>query len=151
MRFIDEFRDAGLAHKLSEKIERISKSPARIMEFCGGHTVAIMRNGIRQLLPSNIEMLSGPGCPVCVTADIDIDRAIAAASLPDVTIATFGDMLRVPGSESDLLLLKSRGADVRIVYSPIDCLKIARANPDRKVVFLAIGFETTAPANAMAK
>ena len=117
MRFIDEFRDAALAHKLARRISSISTKPARLMEFCGGHTVAIMKNGIRQLLPSNIEMLSGPGCPVCVTATGDIDKAIALAGLPDVIITTFGDMLKVPGSHSSLQKASAEGHDIRIVYS----------------------------------
>ena len=110
MRFIDEFRDAGLARRLAEKIARVSTRPARLMEFCGGHTVAIMRNGIRQLLPPTIEMLSGPGCPVCVTSNSDIDQAIALAGLPDVIITTFGDMLKVPGSYSSLQKARADGS-----------------------------------------
>jgi hydrogenase expression/formation protein HypD len=145
MRFIDEFRDAGLAQRLAQKISRSSTKPARLMEFCGGHTVAIMRNGIRQLLPPTIEMLSGPGCPVCVTANQDIDRAIALSLMPDVTVATFGDMLKVPGSYSSLQKARAEGGDIRIVYSTQDALQIARDNPTRSVAFIGIGFETTAP------
>jgi hydrogenase expression/formation protein HypD len=145
MRFIDEFRDAALAHKLARRISSISTKPARLMEFCGGHTVAIMKNGIRQLLPSNIEMLSGPGCPVCVTATGDIDKAIALAGLPDVIITTFGDMLKVPGSHSSLQKARAEGHDIRIVYSTQDALQIAHDNPGRSVIFLGIGFETTSP------
>ena len=119
------------------------------MEVCGGQTHTIVKYGIDHLLPESVELVHGPGCPVCVTSLEMIDKAHAIARRPDVIFCSFGDMLRVPGSEADLLILKSRGADIRIVYSPIDCLKIARANPDKKVVFFAIGFETTAPANAM--
>jgi len=150
MRFIDEFRDVGLAQKLAQKITGISHKPARLMEFCGGHTVAIMRNGIRQLLPPNIEMLSGPGCPVCVTANRDIDKSIALASLPDVTTTTFGDMLNVPGSYSNLQKARAEGGDIRIVYSTQDALQIARGNPQQSVIFIGIGFETTAPTIAAA-
>jgi hydrogenase expression/formation protein HypD len=145
MRFIDEYRDSGLARKLSRRLSNISTRRARLMEFCGGHTVAIMRNGLRKLLPGTIEMLSGPGCPVCVTSNGDIDRAIAAACIPGVVITTFGDMLRVPGSRSSLQEVRAEGADVRVVYSALDALQIARENPHKKVVFLGIGFETTAP------
>ncbi len=145
MRFIDEFRDAGLTQRLSKRIARISTKPARLMEFCGGHTVAIMRNGIRQLLPPSIEMLSGPGCPVCVTANHDIDRAIALAGIPNVTVTTFGDMLKVPGSYSSLQKARAEGGDIRIVYSTQDALQIARDNPTRSIAFIGIGFETTAP------
>jgi len=120
------------------------------MEFCGGHTVAIFRNGIRQVLPPTIEMVSGPGCPICVTANADLDKAIALAEIPDVIITTFGDMLNVPGSRSSLQRAKSEGSDVRIVYSTMDALKIARDNTTRRVIFLGIGFETTAPTIAAA-
>ncbi len=145
MRFIDEFRDAGLTQKLAQKIAHTSTKPARLMEFCGGHTVAIMRNGIRQLLPPTIEMLSGPGCPVCVTANHDIDRAIALSAIPNVTVTTFGDMLKVPGSYSSLQKARAEGGDIRIVYSTQDALQIARDNPSRSIAFIGIGFETTAP------
>ena len=150
MRYIDEFRDAGLARRLADKIARVSTTPVRLMEFCGGHTVAIMRNGIRQLLPPTIEMLSGPGCPVCVTDNIDIDQAIALARLPDVVITTFGDMLKVPGSYSSLQKARAEGSDIRIVYSTQDALQIARANPQKSIIFIGVGFETTAPTIAMA-
>jgi hydrogenase expression/formation protein HypD len=150
MRFIDEFRDAGLARRLADKIARASTRPVRLMEFCGGHTVAIMRNGIRQLLPPTIEMLSGPGCPVCVTANSDIDQAIALAGLPDVIITTFGDMLKVPGSYSSLQKARAEGSDIRVVYSTQDALQIARANPQKSIIFIGVGFETTAPTIAMA-
>ena len=145
MKFIDEYRNAGLGKRLIERIKRRSTKPVRLMEFCGGHTVTIFKHGIRQLLPPTIEMLSGPGCPVCVTANGDLDKAIALARLPDVIITSFGDMVRVPGSYSSLAEVKAEGADVRIVYSTQDALNIARNNPSKSVVFLGIGFETTAP------
>jgi len=145
MRFIDEYRDAELGKKLVGRIEQLSTRPARLMEFCGGHTVAIMRNGIRQLLPPTVEMLSGPGCPVCVTANVDIDKAIALARLPNVIITTFGDMMKVPGSYSSLQQARAEEADIRIVYSTQDALQIARDNPEKSVIFIGIGFETTAP------
>jgi hydrogenase expression/formation protein HypD len=149
MKYVDEFRDSDLAASLVQRIRRLSTRPVRIMEFCGTHTVAIFKHGIRQLLPSTIDMLSGPGCPVCVTANSDLDSAIALAREPEVILATFGDMVRVPGSRSSLELAKAEGGDVRLVYSPLDALGIARDNPDRAVVFLGIGFETTAPAVAV--
>jgi hydrogenase expression/formation protein HypD len=145
MKYLDEFRDPHLAANLVERIRRLSTRPARLMEFCGTHTVAIFKHGIRQLLPPRIEMLSGPGCPVCVTANSDLDWAIALAREPDVTLVTFGDMVRVPGSRGSLEQAKADGGDVRLVYSPLDALAIARENPERQVVFLGIGFETTAP------
>ncbi len=145
MRLVDDFRNSDLAKGLISSIHRSSTKHVRLMEFCGGHTVAIMRHGIRQLLPSTIEMLSGPGCPVCVTDNADLDKAIALARLPEVTLTTFGDMLKVPGSRSSLQQARAEGADVRIVYSTLDALQIARQNPSRKVVFLGVGFETTAP------
>jgi len=145
MRFIDEFRDADMAKAVLGQIRRQSKRHIRLMEFCGGHTVTIMKHGIRQLLPETIEMLSGPGCPVCVTANVDLDKAIALALRPDVIITTFGDMLRVPGSRSSLQKTRADGADVRVVYSTIDALQFARDNPEKAVVFVGIGFETTAP------
>jgi hydrogenase expression/formation protein HypD len=145
MKLVDDFRNTELAQGLIEGIRRSSTKHARLMEFCGGHTVAIMRHGIRQLLPSTIEMLSGPGCPVCVTDNADLDKAIALARLPEVTLTTFGDMLKVPGSHSSLQQARAEGADVRIVYSTLDALQIARQNPSRKVAFLGVGFETTAP------
>ncbi len=148
MQFVDEFRRSDLAHKLVSRIHQRSTQPARFMEFCGGHTVAIFKFGIRQLLPPTIEMLSGPGCPVCVTDNSDIDKAIALSQLPGVIIATFGDMLKVPGSHSSLAQAKAEGADVRILYSTIDALQIAKENPNRSVVFIGIGFETTAPSIA---
>ena len=145
MKYLDEFRDPSLAAALLDEIRHRSTRPVRIMEFCGTHTVSIFKHGIRQLLPPTIEMLSGPGCPVCVTANADLDWAIALAGEPEVILATFGDMLRVPGSRSSLEQAKADGADVRVVYSTLDALQIARDNPARPVVFLGIGFETTAP------
>ncbi len=145
MKYVNEYRNPELGKKLLERIHRRSHKPARLMEFCGGHTVAIFKHGLRQLLPANIEMLSGPGCPVCVTASADLDKAIALGRLPGVIITSFGDMVRVPGSRSSLQQAKAEGADVRIVYSAQDALAIARDNPDRSVVFIGIGFETTAP------
>ncbi len=145
MKFVNEYRDPELGKKLLERIRRDSRKPIKLMEFCGGHTVAIFKHGLRQLLPDNIEMLSGPGCPVCVTASADLDKAIALGHLPDVIITSFGDMVRVPGSRSSLQKAKAEGADVRIVYSAQDAVTIARENPDKAVVFIGIGFETTAP------
>jgi hydrogenase expression/formation protein HypD len=145
LRFITEFRRPELAEGLIQQIRKQSQTPARLMEFCGGHTVTIFRYGIRQPLPRTLEMVSGPGCPVCVTANADLDRAIAIAELPDVITTTFGDMLKVPGSRSSLQEAKADGADIRMVYSTMDALKIARENPDKATVFLGIGFETTAP------
>ena len=145
MKFITEFRRSELAEGLISQIHRQSKTLVRFMEFCGGHTVTIFRYGIRQVLPSTINMVSGPGCPICVTANADLDKAIALAQIPGVIVATFGDILKVPGSHSSLQKVKADGADVRIVYSTIDALKIADENPNKSVVFLGIGFETTAP------
>jgi hydrogenase expression/formation protein HypD len=150
MKFLDEYRDESVATKIVDEIRRIVTQPWVLMEVCGGQTHSIVKYGIDHLLPDEVELVHGPGCPVCVTSLEMIDKAHAIALRPDVIFCSFGDMLRVPGSDSDLLVLKSRGADIRVVYSPIDCLKIARANPEKKVVFFAIGFETTAPANAMA-
>ena len=150
MKYIDEYRDETVAGKLVKELRRIVTRPWVLMEVCGGQTHTIVKNGIDHLLPEEIELVHGPGCPVCVTSLEMIDKAHAIAQRRDVIFCSFGDMLRVPGSNVDLLVLKSRGADVRVVYSPIDSLKIARANPPKKVVFFAIGFETTAPANAMA-
>jgi hydrogenase expression/formation protein HypD len=145
LRFITEYRRSDLAQGLISQIQHSAKTPSRFMEFCGGHTVTIFRYGIRQVLPSTIEMVSGPGCPVCVTANADLDRAIALAQIPDVIITTFGDMIRVPGSRTTLQEQKADGADVRMVYSTSDALKIAEDNPSKAVAFLGIGFETTAP------
>ena len=145
MRFIQEFRSSELAKGLISRIHQKSKTQARFMEFCGGHTVTIFRYGIRQVLPKTLEMLSGPGCPVCVTANADLDKAIALAQIPDVIITTFGDMLKVPGSHSSLQEVNAGGADIRMVYSTMDALNLAKENPTKSVVFLGIGFETTAP------
>jgi hydrogenase expression/formation protein HypD len=149
MKYLDEYRDEAVAKKIVDEIRRIVTKPWVLMEVCGGQTHSIVKYGIDRLLPDEVELVHGPGCPVCVTSLEMIDKAHAIAQRPDVIFCSFGDMLRVPGSHDDLLILKSRGADIRVVYSPIDCLKIARSNPDKKVVFFAIGFETTAPANAM--
>jgi hydrogenase expression/formation protein HypD len=150
MKYLDEYRSEELAQKVVGEIRRIVTKPWVLMEVCGGQTHTIVKYGIDHMIPPEVELVHGPGCPVCVTSLEMIDKAHAIARRPDVIFTSFGDMLRVPGSESDLLVLKSRGADIRVVYSPIDALKIARANPDKKVVFFAIGFETTAPGNAMA-
>ncbi|MFC2060154.1 hydrogenase formation protein HypD [Chloroflexota bacterium] len=145
MKYITEYRRSELARGLISQIHRKSRTPVRIMEFCGGHTVTIFRYGIRQVLPETIEMVSGPGCPICVTASSDLDKAITLAQIPGVIITTFGDMLKIPGSRSSLQQVKADGADVRLVYSTMDALKIAKDNPGKSVVFLGIGFETTAP------
>jgi hydrogenase expression/formation protein HypD len=145
LKFISEFRRSDLAKGLISKIQQKSKTSVRFMEFCGGHTVTIFRYGIRQVLPPTIEMVSGPGCPVCVTANADLDKAIALAQIPGVIITSFGDMLKVPGSYSSLQKVKADGADVRMVYSTMDALNLAEENPVRSIIFLGIGFETTAP------
>lgn len=150
MKFIDEFRDKELARGLIEKIWKISTRPVKLMEVCGTHTVSIFRYGIRGVLPEQIKLLSGPGCPVCVTPNADIDFAVALARQKDVILATFGDMMRVPGSTSSLLKKKADGADVRIVYSSLDAFAIAKENREKRVVLLAIGFETTSPTIAVA-
>src|SRR5437016_4044582 len=150
MKFIDEYRDSESAGRLAHAIARIVTRPWTIMEVCGGQTHTIVKYGVDRILPPEVELVHGPGCPVCVTSLEMIDRAQAIAARPEVIFCSFGDMLRVPGSRGDLLQLKSRGSDVRIVYSPLDAVNLAAANPDRKVVFFAIGFETTAPPNAMA-
>src|SRR6202046_4138763 len=149
MKYLDEYRDGAIAAKLVERIRRVQTKPWVIMEVCGGQTHSIVKNGIDHLLPKGVELVHGPGCPVCVTPLEMIDKAHAIARRPDVIFCSFGDMLRLPGSNGDLFSIKSLGGDVRVVYSPLDCLKIARANPEKQVVFFAIGFETTAPANAM--
>src|ERR1700757_272389 len=138
MKFVDEYRSGDLARKIADEIKKTVTRPWVLMEICGGQTHSIVKYGIDHLLPAEVELVHGPGCPVCVTSLEMIDKAHAIAQRPDVIFCSFGDMLRVPGSKVDLLVLKSRGADVRIVYSPIDALKIARANPDKKVVFFAI-------------
>lgn len=150
MKYLDEYRDPNVAAALLGEIRRVATRPWVIMEVCGGQTHSIVRYGIDQMLPSTIELVHGPGCPVCVTPLETIDRAHAIAALPDVIFTSFGDMLRVPGSHGDLLTLRGRGADVRVVYAPLDAVGIAEQNPGKRVVFLGIGFETTAPANAMA-
>jgi hydrogenase expression/formation protein HypD len=150
MKFIDEYRDAAAAHRLARALARITTRPWTIMEVCGGQTHAIAKFGVDELLPSQITLVHGPGCPVCVTPVELIDKAIEIASRPEVTFCSFGDMLRVPGTKRDLLTVKAGGGDVRIVYSPLDALKVAMESSSRQVVFFAVGFETTAPANAMA-
>jgi hydrogenase expression/formation protein HypD len=150
MKYLDEYRDTDAAKKLADAIARTVTRPWVIMEVCGGQTHTIVKYGIDHVIPSMIELVHGPGCPVCVTCLEMIDRAHAIASRPDVIFCSFGDMLRVPGSRGDLLQLKSQGSDVRIVYSPLDAVNLAAANPHKQVVFFAIGFETTAPPNAMA-
>jgi hydrogenase expression/formation protein HypD len=150
MKYLDEYRDPEAARKLAEAIARTVTRPWVIMEVCGGQTHTIVKYGIDEILPRGVELVHGPGCPVCVTSLEMIDRAHAIATRPEVIFTSFGDMLRVPGSRGDLLQLKSHGSDVRVVYSPLDAVNLAAAHPDRQVVFFAIGFETTAPANAMA-
>ena len=150
MKYLDEYRDARLARALAAEIARRVTRPWVLMEICGGQTHTLMRYGIDELLPPRLELVHGPGCPVCVTPLEILDQAIAIASLPDVILVSYGDMLRVPGSRTDLFHAKAAGGDVRVAYSPTDALKLARAHPERRVVFLGIGFETTAPANAMA-
>jgi hydrogenase expression/formation protein HypD len=150
MKYLDEYRDGRVAAKVVAGIKRVTTRPWTLMEVCGGQTHSIVKHGIDRLLPPEIELVHGPGCPVCVTPLEQIDKAHAIARSPGVIFTSFGDMLRVPGSRTDLLRLKSEGADVRIIYAPIDAVRIAQENPDREVVFFAIGFETTAPANALA-
>src|SRR5437016_3802508 len=150
MKYVDEYRDPVAARRLAEAIARCVTRPWTLMEVCGGQTHTIVRYGIDEILPRQVELVHGPGCPVCVTSLETIDRAHAIAARPDVIFCSFGDMLRVPGSRGDLLQLKSQGSDVRSVYSPLDAVNLAAANPSRQVVFFAIGFETTAPPNAMA-
>jgi len=150
MRYLDEYRDQAATAALATAIRAAVTRRHVIMEVCGGQTHSILRYGLDRMLPPEVELVHGPGCPVCVTALETIDRAHAVAATPGVVLASFGDMLRVPGSRTDLLGLRARGADVRVVYSPLDALALARAHPDRRVVFFGIGFETTAPANAMA-
>jgi len=150
MKYIDEFRNKDLVITLTREISKKSRKRIRIMEVCGGHTLAIRKYGIQHLLPDNIELLSGPGCPVCVTNRTSIDRAIALSRLPGIIITTYGDLIRVRGSVSSLDQEKAQGADIRIVYSTMDALEIARNNTDKKVIFLGIGFETTTPSSAVA-
>lgn len=149
MKFVSEYRNPKLLKKVLDLIRENSTIPVNLMEVCGTHTVSISRNGIREALPETITLLSGPGCPVCVTATRDIDRAIEIAKQPDVIMTTFGDMMKVPGSYSSFAQEKAKGRDIRVVYSPLDALRVARENPDKKVIFHGVGFETTAPAVAM--
>lgn len=150
MKYIDEFRDAEAALALAAEIKKITTREWTIMEICGGQTHSIVKHGIDQLLPSQITLVHGPGCPVCVTPIESIDAACELAARPGFILCSFGDMLRVPGSHTDLLKVKAAGGDVRVVYSPLDAIEIARKNPDKEIVFFAVGFETTVPANAMA-
>ena len=150
MKFIDEYRDATAVQRYAQALKRITHKPWTIMEVCGGQTHSIVKFGIDELLPESVTLVHGPGCPVCVTPVEFIEKAIEVASTPNVIFCSFGDMLRVPGISKDLLTVKAAGGDVRIVYSPLDALKLATDNPQREVVFFAVGFETTAPANAMA-
>ena len=150
MKYVDEYRDPAVAERLAVEIRRVVTKPWTLMEVCGGQTHNIMKSGLEELLPPAITLVHGPGCPVCVTPMELIDKAVELASRPEVIFASFGDMLRVPGSARSLLDAKAAGGDVRTVYSPLDAVKLARKNPEREVVFFAVGFETTAPANAMA-
>ena len=150
MKFLDEYRDGALAQKLAAEIHRVTTRPWTLMEICGGQTHAIVKFGIDELLPEKITLVHGPGCPVCVTPLEMIDKALEIAARPEVIFTSFGDMLRVPGSATDLLNVKAKGGDVRIVYSPLDAVKIAEQNPANEVVFFGVGFETTAPATALA-
>ena len=150
MRYLDEYRDAQAVNQVAHALSRLITQPWTLMEVCGGQTHAIVKFGIDERLPDALSLVHGPGCPVCVTPVALIDKAIAMALQPNVILCSFGDMLRVPGSQSSLLTAKAHGGDVRIVYSPLDALRLAREAPDREVVFFAVGFETTAPANAMA-
>jgi hydrogenase expression/formation protein HypD len=149
MKYLDEYRDPQLVHAALDDIHKSVTRPWTIMEICGGQTHSIIRHGLDQLLPPQIELVHGPGCPVCVTSLESIDKALAIASDPEVIFATYGDMLRVPGSERDLYSVRACGGDVRVVYSPLDAVRLAQENPNKQVVFFAIGFETTAPANCM--
>jgi hydrogenase expression/formation protein HypD len=150
MKFLDEYRDGELAQQLAREIRRITTKPWHIMEVCGGHTHSIVKFGIDELLPRQITLIHGPGCPVCVTPLEMIDKALEIAARPGVIFTSFGDMLRVPGSTTDLLTVKATGGDVRMVYSPLDAVKLAEQNPGKEAVFFGVGFETTAPATAMA-
>lgn len=149
MKYLSEFRDPKLVRGALAEIKRLATRPYVLMEICGGQTHSIVRSGLDRLLPSEIILVHGPGCPVCVTPIEMLDRALAIARRPEVIFTSFGDMLRVPGSDGDLFTVRAQGGDVRVVYSPLDAVRIARENPDRQVVFFAVGFETTAPANAM--
>ncbi len=150
MKYLDEYRDAEATHKYAREISRITTRPWTLMEVCGGQTHAIVKFGLDELLPKQVTLIHGPGCPVCVTPVELIDKALEIAARPGVIFCSFGDMLRVPGSAKDLLSVKAGGGDVRILYSPVDALKLAEQNPGKEVVFFAVGFETTAPATAMA-
>jgi len=149
MKYLSEFRNGEIAQRMAREIRQVATQPWKIMEICGGQTHSIIRNGIDQMLPHGIEMIHGPGCPVCVTPLSLIDKALAIAAQPGVIFCSFGDMLRVPGTDADLFQIKGRGGDVRVVYSPLDAVELALKNPDKQVVFFGVGFETTAPANAM--
>lgn len=149
MKYLTEFRNGAIAQSMTREIHAAASRPWKIMEVCGGQTHSIIKNGIDQMLPAGIEMIHGPGCPVCVTPLELIDKALAIAAQPGVIFCSFGDMLRVPGTEGDLFQVKGRGGDVRVVYSPLDAVELATKNPDKQVVFFGVGFETTAPANAM--
>ncbi len=149
MKFIDEYRQGDIAKKLAEEIAKMTDKPLKFMEVCGGHTHTIFKYGIEDLLPPNITMIHGPGCPVCVLPIGRVDDAISIAVKPEVIFTTYGDAMRVPGSKTSLLDAKASGADIRMVYSPLDSLKIAKMNPDKQVVFLALGFETTSPSTAL--
>jgi hydrogenase expression/formation protein HypD len=149
MKYLNEFRNGEIAQRMAREIRQVATRPWKIMEVCGGQTHSIIKNGIDQMLPPGIEMVHGPGCPVCVTPLELIDKALAIAAQPGVIFCSFGDMLRVPGTEGDLFQAKAKGADVRIVYSPLDAVDLAAKNPERQVVFFGVGFETTGPANAM--
>src|SRR6516162_2819344 len=150
MKYLDEYRDPELSRRLLRAIHRTVTRPWTLMEVCGGQTHTLIRSGIDQLLPEAVRLSHGPGCPVCVTPLELIDRAVAIAARPNVTFCSFGDMLRVPGSTRDLLRVRAEGGDVRMVYSPLDAVRISQENPGREVVFFAVGFETTAPATALA-
>jgi hydrogenase expression/formation protein HypD len=150
LKHVEEYRDAALARQLADKIHRTSRRPVRLMEVCGTHTVSIFRSGIRSLLPETVTLLSGPGCPVCVTDQAEIDAFIEVGRQPDVIVATFGDLMRVPGTTSSLQRERAEGRDIRVVYSTMDALAAARKHPDKRVVFLGVGFETTAPTVAAA-
>jgi hydrogenase expression/formation protein HypD len=149
VKYLDEYRDGELAQKIAREVHRVTTRPWNIMEVCGGQTHAIVKFGIDELLPKHITLIHGPGCPVCVTPLEMIDKALHIAARPEVIFTSFGDMLRVPGSVTDLLSIKAQGGDVRMVYSPLDAVKLAEQNPDKQVVFFGVGFETTAPATAM--
>src|SRR6202050_309668 len=149
MKYLTEFRNGEIAQRIAHEITAVARQPWKIMEVCGGQTHSIIKNGIDQMLPAGIEMVHGPGCPVCVTPLELIDKALAIAAQPGVIFCSFGDMLRVPGTDRDLFQVKGAGGDVRVVYSPLDAVELAVKNPDKQVVFFGVGFETTAPANAM--